>query len=164
MPILESSDASAKESSMQSNVAAFFEDAYKDHKVAGASMAVGVLAMTKGRSGAGLLATELAVEGAAVKGATMVAEVAGTKLAAQAMAHPHAMRNLLIEGVSHVKPDAGSKMAFQMELGLPRSLDAATTTKLAEGVVAKDSAQVGAVMDDIFSGSSYSAMTRRFGS
>ncbi|MFA7335582.1 MAG: hypothetical protein WC028_02270 [Candidatus Obscuribacterales bacterium] len=164
MPIFESADANHKESSVQSNVAAFFEDAYKDHKVAGATMAVGMLAITKGKSGAGLLATELAVEGAVVKGAVVAAESAGTKLAAEAMAHPGVMRNLLLDGARQLEAPAARNAVLKMELGVPRNMDAATTTKLAEGVIAKDSAAVGSVMDDIFSGNSYAAMHRRFGS
>jgi hypothetical protein len=165
MPILESTDANHKESGVQSHVAAFFEDAYKDHKVAGATMAVGMLAITKGKSGAGL-AAELA-EGAAVKGATRlteaVVESAGAKLASEAMAHPGTMRHLLITGASHVEAPAARNMVMQIDMGLPRAMDAATTAKLAEGVVAKDSAAVTSVMDDIFGGNTYAAMHRRFG-
>ena len=168
MPILESADASHKESShkemgAQAHVASFFEDAYKDHKVAGATMALGMLAVTKGRSGAGLIAAELAVEGAAAKGVMVVAESAGTKLAAEAMAHPGVMRNLLLDGARHVDANAARNMILKMDMGLPRSMDAATTAKLAEGLVAKDSAAVGSVMDDIFNGNSYAAMRRSFG-
>lgn len=166
MPILESTDANHKESGVQSHVAAFFEDAYKDHKVAGATMAVGMLAITKGKSGGGL-AAELA-EGAAVKGATRlteaVVESAGAKLASEAMAHPGTMRNLLLEGATHMESSNARGMALlQMKLGVPRAMDGVTTAKLAEGVVAKDSAAVTSVMDDIFSGNTYSAMQRRFG-
>jgi len=165
MPILESTDVNHKESSVQSHVAAFFEDAYKDHKVAGATMAVGMLAITKGKSGGGL-AAELA-EGAAVKGATRlteaVVESTGAKLASEAMAHPGIMRNLLLDGARHVEAPAARNMVMQMDMGLPRAMDAATTTKLAEGIVAKDSAAVTSVMDDIFGGNTYAAMHRRFG-
>ncbi len=166
MPILESTDANHKESSVQSHVAAFFEDAYKDHKVAGATMAVGMLAITKGKSGTGLLAAELA-EGAAVKGAAKlteaVVESAGAKLASEAMAHPGTMRHLLISGAAHVEPSAARSMVMQIDMGLPRAMDAATTAKLAEGVVAKDSAAITSVMDDIFGGNTYAAMRRRYG-
>lgn len=163
MPILETTDSSQKESSLQSNAAAFFEDAYADHKVAGATMAVGMLAITRGKSGAGLLATELAASGAA-KGAVVAVEAGGAKLAAEAMAHPGAMRNLLLEGTTHIEAPAARGMALlQMKVGLPRTVDAATTTKLAEGIAAKDSAAVGSVMDDIFNGNSYTAMRNRFG-
>ena len=166
MPILESTDANHRESSVQSHVAAFFEDAYKDHKVAGATMAVGMLAITKGRAGAGALAGELA-EGAAVKGAAALTETAvesaGAKLASAAMASPGTMRHLLLRGASHVEAPAARNMVMQIDMGLPRAMDAATTTKLAEGVVAKDSAAVTSVMDDIFGGSTYDAMRRRFG-
>ncbi|MDP3509205.1 MAG: hypothetical protein Q8T09_14630 [Candidatus Melainabacteria bacterium] len=163
MPIFERTDANHKESSVQSNVAAFFEDAYAHHEVAGATMAVGMLAMTRGKSGAGLLTAELAASGAA-KGAAVAVEAGGAKLAAEAMAHPGAMRNLLLDGASHIEAPAARGMALlQMKVGLPRNMDAATTTKLAEGVMAKDSAAVGSVMDDIFNGTSYEAMSRRFG-
>ena len=162
MPISETTDASRKESSVPSSAAAFFEDAYADHKVAGATMAVGMLAMTKGRSGAALLATELAAGGAA-KGAVVAVESVGTKLAVDAMAHPGVMRNLLLDGARHLEGPAARNAVQQIELGLPRNMDAATTTRLAEGVVAKDSAAVGSAMDDIFNGNTYEAMRRRFG-
>lgn len=173
MPIFESTDGSHKESSVQSNVAAFFEDAYADHKVAGATMAVGMLAMTKGKSGAGLLAAELAA-GGATKGAVAVAEGAAAKsasvvvegaaeLATKAIASPGHMNRLLTRGLVDVDVASAHRMKSLMDMGLPRGMDTVTTTKLAEGVLKNDAAATASVMDDIFNGTSYSAMRNRFG-
>ncbi|GEM_PF-797742 len=170
MPKLEANETKDTDKGLASNVAAFFEDAYANHKIEGASMAtVGMLAMTRGRAGAGMIGEGLAAQGTHLRVALAMADAAESKLVMQgfkgitdvaAVSTRSVQQDMLMHGAAMAnKPGLVTKI----EMGLPRNLDAATSQKLADSLQSGNKGAVSTIMDDIFNSNSYESMRRMFG-